>query len=384
MKRKRKEIKVFVSSEHNGALKNIHYGIRTKLIPFSNNILLHIDSHPDLSVPLLSNADIVLNPHLLYEALETSLSGIAEFITPLLYVGHISKVIWVKPSWSKQIKSGKYQFSIGKHKLSNQLKVTLFTPYFTDDGSYCKESELITIKNIELEVIDFKNLRNEDLKLENYILDVCLDFFSVHNPFLMELKQLCNSIFDDLMFLFVIGPNFREIERIRLGIIDSIKNDTKEELLNKQNLQENEFKIAIKDFFVSECSKTTINLLQLSYKDKNRFNGCALNVKMYLNSITNTIERKKLINEILELGPDLDLPHHESSESEINFTFKNLESFLKKQSLNPSFITLAKSSSDGFDYTPPTQVANLYEKVIKSLRLLYTDLFIRLDDDLKK
>lgn len=95
----------FICNDHNEALKCIHIAIRRKLLPFQNSFLLHIDSHPDLMIPEnLAVADDVFDPHKLYETLEASEAGIAEFIQPALYAKHIDSVTWVRPPWSDQIR----------------------------------------------------------------------------------------------------------------------------------------------------------------------------------------------------------------------------------------------------------------------------------------
>jgi hypothetical protein len=60
--------------------------------------LLHFDSHADLSIPFIHNSESRNSCALwkesasLYEILEESDGGIAEFLIPLLYNGHVDEV----------------------------------------------------------------------------------------------------------------------------------------------------------------------------------------------------------------------------------------------------------------------------------------------------
>ena len=47
--------------------------------------MVHFDAHPDLSFPTDAPADVVFRPHQLYELLDESEAGIAEFLLPLAH-----------------------------------------------------------------------------------------------------------------------------------------------------------------------------------------------------------------------------------------------------------------------------------------------------------
>ena len=76
------------------------------------------------------------------------------------------------------------------------------------------------------------------------------------------------------------------------------------------------------------------------------------------------------------------MPHHESTEEEIKSMIKRTKEILKTLP-TPNIITLAKSSSDDFDYTPRTQVDFIYESVVAMLRSAYErKIVLELDFDL--
>ena len=116
--------------DHHDVLPFLVACIRAKKIPIikkkdkSNSIIdendvimIHIDSHPDFSLP--SKNDITdgydINEWSNYNNLNSILNnegGIAEFIIPAIFNNYVNKVIWIKPIWSKQFECGYYNFNI--------------------------------------------------------------------------------------------------------------------------------------------------------------------------------------------------------------------------------------------------------------------------------
>jgi len=77
--------------------------IRQKKLQFENLSLLHFDAHPDLAFPIDIDANIIFQPRELYDQLDASEAGIASFIIPLVYAGHVDHLIWIKPHWAEQV-----------------------------------------------------------------------------------------------------------------------------------------------------------------------------------------------------------------------------------------------------------------------------------------
>lgn len=80
-----------------------HQAIRKRALPFTDIHVLHFDAHPDLSFPKAVDPALVFHPEELYDALDESISGIAEFLLPLVYGGHVSQIAWIKPHWAWQV-----------------------------------------------------------------------------------------------------------------------------------------------------------------------------------------------------------------------------------------------------------------------------------------
>jgi hypothetical protein len=49
-------------------------------------------------------------------------ASIADWILPAIYMGHIGRVVWVKPPWANQITDGSYHLCVGKERTSGHLR----------------------------------------------------------------------------------------------------------------------------------------------------------------------------------------------------------------------------------------------------------------------
>ncbi len=95
--------RVVVVDDHDEALEAIHAAIRARRCPFAGLGLLHLDAHPDLSLPRGLPAGLLYAPSQLYAFLGASAGGISDWIVPLVAAGHIRTTWWLRPSWSHQI-----------------------------------------------------------------------------------------------------------------------------------------------------------------------------------------------------------------------------------------------------------------------------------------
>ncbi|CAM9999247.1 unnamed protein product, partial [Heterosigma akashiwo] len=92
-------IPVHVVEHHSDVLEILHAAIRRKKLPFEGLKIIHIDAHPDLALNADLSRRVVFQPRELYKLLEMSEGGIAEFLLPAVYQGHISHISWIKPNW---------------------------------------------------------------------------------------------------------------------------------------------------------------------------------------------------------------------------------------------------------------------------------------------
>ncbi|EGZ07249.1 hypothetical protein PHYSODRAFT_528689 [Phytophthora sojae] len=113
---------VVIVDDHHHCLADIHLAIRQRRLPFSGIHVLHVDAHPDLSFPPAMDTEVIFQPDTLYDALDDSVAGIAEFLLPLVFAGHVNQITWLKPSWATQMPTGAFkQLAIGKRKANGEF-----------------------------------------------------------------------------------------------------------------------------------------------------------------------------------------------------------------------------------------------------------------------
>ncbi len=177
------KIPIFIVENHNEVLEFVYRCLGSRHLPFNKNTMIHFDSHPDMTVPRNMPSEYVFNK----EKLLSDVS-IENWIMPTCYAGHFSHLVWLKPHWANQIKDNDYQFVIGDY--CGNIRVNSTLEYFLSEASYRPESELSENKLIDLKVRTLSNDfvgHSELLPLSDngvYMLDIDLDFFSTHNPFI--------------------------------------------------------------------------------------------------------------------------------------------------------------------------------------------------------
>ncbi|XP_062473681.1 UPF0489 protein C5orf22 homolog isoform X3 [Pezoporus occidentalis] len=139
---------VWVVEDHQDVLPFIYRAIGSKHLPGSNITFVHLDSHPDLLIPVNMPADTVYDKEALFSEL-----SIENWIMPAVYAGHISQVVWLHPPWAQQISEGKHNFLIGKDVSTTTIRVTGTDNYFLSDGLYVPADQLENQKPLNLHVI---------------------------------------------------------------------------------------------------------------------------------------------------------------------------------------------------------------------------------------
>jgi hypothetical protein len=131
------ELAIVVVEDHHHLLTHLHYLLRQMHrrslknhrgddatmssvdVPRSTDnpsfILVHFDSHPDLSFPYQLPTSTIEQPPKLLDSLDDSLGGIAEWILPLCFKGHVSEMRWYKQAGvCTQIVDGCHQLLVGE------------------------------------------------------------------------------------------------------------------------------------------------------------------------------------------------------------------------------------------------------------------------------
>ena len=338
MKKMSDRFNIHIVEDHNEALEHIYKEIGTKRLKFSDLTMIHFDSHPDLSLPDI-NADDIFSKQKLFDYL-----SIENWICPAVYAGHLANLIWIKPTWSTQFDCGIYKINVGKDVKNGMIRCDCRLEYFTSGNMYSPNKELIDLKALNFYVCDIDQILNSKDEFlislikkcdrKNLILDIDLDFFSTQNPFLQM---------------------FRSIEEYTI-----FKNVYSNEKLNKFD----------PDFDVKFIKYNADKTIKLDKIKKFILNESTSSNNKELNSLKEIIKRDNIDFDLLHLygsGIDsTDLPHHVSSDSELELFFEKFEKILtvyfEKCVLKPGLVTIARSSLD--DYCPINQVNFIQDKIL--------------------
>ncbi|XP_041698049.2 UPF0489 protein C5orf22 homolog [Coregonus clupeaformis] len=142
------DLPVWIVEDHCDVVSPIYRAIASRHLPLKNIKMVHLDSHPDLLIPVNMPADTVFDKDTLLSEL-----SIENWIMPMVYAGHVSHVAWLHPHWAQQIKEGEHAFSVGKDSSTTTIRVTSKDDYFLSDGLYVPQDQLENPKPLGLSVV---------------------------------------------------------------------------------------------------------------------------------------------------------------------------------------------------------------------------------------
>ncbi|XP_055411002.1 UPF0489 protein C5orf22 homolog [Bubalus kerabau] len=423
--RRYSEIPVWVVEDHQEVLPFIYRAIGSKHLPASNISFVHFDSHPDLLIPVDMPADTVFDKETLFGEL-----SIENWIMPAVYAGHFSHVVWLHPTWAQQIREGRHHFLVGKDTSTTTIRVTSTDHYFLSDGLYVTEDLLENPKPLQLDVIMVKpyklchsqgendavsSAKKPKLALEDsentasangdccseglgqdtvtqtrdhtclqpscscssesqecqttvstgeilkilekrdaFVLDIDLDFFSVKNPFKEMFTQEEYKILQELYQFKKPGSNLTEED-----LVDCVDNRI-------HQLED------LEAAFADLCDGDDEETVQKWASNP----GMELLVPL-VQSLKKRMEAPdyEMVHQAGLTCDYSELPHHISTEQEIEHLIQSLHTVLKNFP-KPTLVTIARSSLD--DYCPSEQVEAIQEKVLSVLRSLYGALDVHL------
>ncbi|XP_034039616.1 UPF0489 protein C5orf22 homolog isoform X2 [Thalassophryne amazonica] len=148
MKRFYKELPVWIVEDHHHVVSHIYRAIASRHLPMQNIKMVHLDSHPDLLIPVNMPADTVFDKEKLFSEL-----SIENWIMPMVYAGHVSCVMWLHPHWAQQIREGEHRMAVGRDSSTTTIRVTSTDNYFLSDGLYVPEEQLENCKPLRLRVV---------------------------------------------------------------------------------------------------------------------------------------------------------------------------------------------------------------------------------------
>lgn len=347
------KVPIFVVEDHHDVLTFLYRCLGSRHLPLHGNKIIHFDSHPDLCIPKHMPAAYVFNKEDLLDSI-----SIENWLIPTVFAGHVERIVWVRPDWSDQIPKGKFQFNVGEFEGSIRTDSTL--EYFVSEGCYQPEENLENKKPLKLEVcaIDEYSPADdaEDLK-DGYILDIDLDYFSTHNPFLKIYDKV--GLYEKLKEIFI-SPELADSNERDLEKLQRIAKNREEKLefLESMFLYLEEVG-NLKHFLVDYQQEISEEYTQLLAK---------------VSSLVTLLKKEYAEEEIdwsmiYDAGCTCDitdLPHHESTREEIVTMIGQFESFLARLPAPPTVVTVSRSSED--DYTPADQVEIIQELVLAALK----------------
>uniref|UniRef100_UPI0037E9B1D7 UPF0489 protein C5orf22 homolog n=1 Tax=Semicossyphus pulcher TaxID=241346 RepID=UPI0037E9B1D7 len=148
LKRVYTELPVWIVEDHHDVVSHIYRAIASRHLPLKNIKMVHLDSHPDLLIPVNMSADTVFDKEKLFSEL-----SIENWIMPMVYAGHVSCVAWLHPYWAQQITEGEHRMSVGRDSSTTTIRVTSTDNYFLSDGLYVCEEQLENPKPLRLNVV---------------------------------------------------------------------------------------------------------------------------------------------------------------------------------------------------------------------------------------
>lgn len=376
------EKKTIVTVEsHQQVLEHIHAVLRRqrKLCDWT---MVHYDSHADLACPNNLPARLCYLPRdsctTLYDHLESTTTGIAEWILPLVLGASLSRIEWVRPATSQvsaisSFSNGSHSFNVGvwlppdliSHinkpsflELPDEARVKVDSPipYYADDdaivlapdsgsASYCQTHELILSQPVNLHV--YEELTNFPTQRGPWLLDVCLDFFYCLNPFWVDLHEL-NARFADALKYLVLESVVFSSHMIEGGPYDY---DSRCSLVRRFRLLLTQLIQASAETPSDDESGTIQALLPFYSEPKGALDAISTmqSALVSIQSIPDATTR--LIRVAVEALPYLTLPH--DNHLEIEHRLQQFSSFLRRQKQDseasvPFLTTIARSSHDGF------------------------------------
>uniref|UniRef100_A0A8C2H7E2 Chromosome 5 open reading frame 22 n=1 Tax=Cyprinus carpio TaxID=7962 RepID=A0A8C2H7E2_CYPCA len=345
-------------------VEHIYRAIGSKHNPVKGIKMVHLDSHPDLLIPVNMPADTV----------ELSIEN---WIMPMVYAGHVSHVAWLHPYWAQQIKEGHHSMCVGKDSSTTTIRVTSTDYYFLSDALYVPLDQLENSKELQLNDNDVQlkrgipctsssqpldggtasgNGSHTIMKADEgstsciterlsaviepsdpFILDIDLDFFSCKNPFKEMYTQ--SLVFQEQLLGCVerLTHQLEDLEAAFAELVEDDGQETVERLAANPGMK---------------------SLVRLVHSLKNRTQSPDYEM---VHQAGLTCDYSKL-------------PHHISSEEEIRQMITAVQLFLESMP-KPTIVTISRSSLD--EYCPAEQVDSIQNGVLNILESLFGCLDVR-------
>jgi UPF0489 domain len=361
--RKFKTIPIFIVENHNDVLEFLFKCFAKRYLPFEHNFMIHFDSHPDMCL------DPQMDSHLVYDkdALLQQLS-IENWIMPTVFAGFFDKLLWIKRPFAKQIPCGRHRLLVGE--CEHRIKLVSNLDYFVTDGAVCLERDLQKTKECTLEVIELEGRKADSLaelftseRFANdptfsYVLDIDLDYFSTKNPFLSIYEKV--DLYAKLKKIYIVE---------KPADYDTSDPESIQKFVNRRNRQlEN-----LEEIFHHLESENNLDDFQA---EDQHHNELVSQVTILMECLKVHYPGETIDWMLLHAAgctcdhDDTELPHHVSTDIEIEDSMKQFRVFLKQLGNKlPTVVTISRSTDD--DYTPKEQVEHIQRSVLVALQDAY-------------
>lgn len=396
-------MKAVVVENHNHALYYVHELLRQRKIAGKPWQMIHFDAHADLACPGCHvPAKACFRPNdpfkplspravdededgeskTLYDLLDDTASGIAEWILPLSLGAKLRHIHWIRPGPFCLLPEGHHTFSVGAESTSSvvpdcesfvdlqdscNVKVDSPLPYFVEDGSFVPTEKLLVPQTVYLQVYEGSNFDVQAPLVENgtpFVLDVCLDFFFCQDPFLKDLeavnKEATKSLVDTALSSILYD-----------GSLDNLPPDA---ILSRVK----EFRVSLSEALGLLCSahdkipmasfrSSFATLTRHFYRSEQECNRVADELFVSLNN--DNIVPTEFVSLAHEALPYLTLPHDDWTSEELRQTVIDERIGILRRGLRliyprqPFLITIARSVDDGF--TPQDIAESLQTTVLQ-------------------
>lgn len=394
-------LNIVVVESHQHVLEHIHTVLRRgprrkDLLLTTRWCMVHFDAHPDMAcpnVPALAcfqpRREFGEDDKNLYDLLDSTSSGISEWILPLVLAANLQTIHWIRPKQQDDSIADVNQFALGSHvfsvgaceettnhqvssfldlSLSAVVKVDYNFPYYRDDAdqdSFVTTEQLKLQQTVHLLVSELPSTSSvptddDQSRSMPWMLDVCLDYFACFNPYLSDVQTICpdfarclSNIVHKSMFYTSTNSNNNIMvvdRRTRLEDFRRLVVDYLEHLF--QNLDAQEIIDTLSSFF--EDQGTFRNILALLQESTKRLDGPTLTL---------------LYESAKEAVPYLTMPHDETISTDTDQRLILFEQEVRRQlewyGEPPFLVTMARSVDDGF--TPSTISEYLQERILHIL-----------------
>jgi hypothetical protein len=344
-------LRVVVVASHHHVLRHWLAAAREGRIPPHAVNVVHFDAHPDLSVPARPIERTWRDaPRSLVTA-----SDIASFQLSAVWVGLVSRVVWVRPVWARQLPDGERRFHLGAGP-DGRLRVDDESDYYVLDDAWAPLASLSDPLPVALRVIPLAEAAR-GLDEDAAILDIDLDGFATRNPSAERVRAAGVSDADAERLREIFAP-----ERLALGATPADRIASLERLLEAVR------ETAGGGLRAQLASAWTLWRLGLGPLDLYR-----------LWRIVGDASASGLpLDVLLEEGRNLvGIPERRADPAEMRSTAHRLAAMLRRSALRPGLVTIARSVRDG--YTPRDAWPAIERWTLAALREALGPLELRYD-----